>query len=244
MENFNPNRYAVIHEKNPREIVMLRGQGCSWRRCRFCDYHLDSSADKTANFNLNREQLLKVTGIYHKLEVINSGSFVDLDEPTLSLIEKVCEMYRINQVHFECHWKHRDAIADFRKRFRAREIELKIKTGVETFDALFRESYLDKGIDTDNPQEIAEYFDEVCLLFGIPGQTVESMEQDIRIGLSNFERVCVNIMQENLRPIKPDPRVIALFTEKLYPKYIEDSRVDILMENTAFGVGGVVEHAE
>ena len=25
MEDFNPNRYAVINEKNPREIVMLRG---------------------------------------------------------------------------------------------------------------------------------------------------------------------------------------------------------------------------
>lgn len=244
IEGFNPIRYAAIHEKNPREIVMLRGNGCSWRRCRFCDYHLDSSSDKYANFNLNREQLLKVTGIYHKLEVINSGSFVDLDESTLSLIEEVCEKRQISQVHFECHWHHRGAIADFRRRFAASGIELKIKTGVETFDALFRESYLDKGIDTDSPQEIAEYFDEVCLLFGIPGQTAKSMETDMQTGLAHFERVCVNIMQENLRPVKPDPRVIAVFSEKLYPKYIEDSRVDILMENTAFGVGGVVEHAK
>ena len=43
MKDFNPNRYAVIEEKNPREIVMLRGLGCTWRRCRFCDYHLDSA---------------------------------------------------------------------------------------------------------------------------------------------------------------------------------------------------------
>lgn len=59
MEDFNPNRYAVINEKNPREIVMLRGLGCSWRRCRFCDYHLDFSPDSSANFALNREQLEK-----------------------------------------------------------------------------------------------------------------------------------------------------------------------------------------
>lgn len=244
MEDFNPNRYAVIHEKNPREIVMLRGKGCSWRRCRFCDYHLDSSPDETANFKLNQEQLLKVTGIYHKLEVINSGSFVDLDDPTLALIEDVCRKHRIRQVHFECHWRHRDAIAAFRKRFAGRGVELKIKMGGETFDTLFRESYLDKGIDTDSLQEMAAYFDEVCLLFGIPGQTAESMEKDIQTGLAHFERVCVNIMQENLKPVKPDPRVIAIFSEKLYPKYIEDRRVDILMENTAFGVGGVVEHAK
>ena len=79
-------RYAMITEKNPREIVMLRGNGCKWRRCRFCDYHLDYSKDEAANFALNSTQLQKVTGKYHCLEVINSGSFVDLDEQTLSLI--------------------------------------------------------------------------------------------------------------------------------------------------------------
>ena len=244
MEDFNPNRYAVIHEKNPREIVMLRGLGCSWRRCRFCDYHLDFSPDSSANFALNREQLAKVTGIFHKLEVINSGSFVDLDEETLALIEKTCENCHIAQVHFECHWRHREAIAPFRKRFAAHGIDLKIKTGVETFDALFRESYLDKGINARSPEELAEYFDEACLLFGLSGQTAESMDRDIKTGLAHFERICINIMQENGKPIKPDPHVIEIFIKELYPKYIGDSRVDILMENTAFGVGGVVGHAE
>lgn len=89
-ENLEPIRYSMITEKNPREIVMLRGSGCVWKRCRFCDYHLDKSPDKEANFLLNRTQLLQVTGLYHKLEVINSGSFVDLDEDTISLIEEVC----------------------------------------------------------------------------------------------------------------------------------------------------------
>ncbi|NBH14762.1 radical SAM protein [Lachnospiraceae bacterium] len=244
MKEFNPNRYAIISEKNPREIVMLRGKGCRWRRCRFCDYHLDCSTDEKANFALNQEQLQKVTGIYKKLEVINSGSFVDLDESTLERIAQICLEKEIRQVHFECHWQHRGKIRDFRKRFAALDIELKIKTGVETFNKLFRESYLDKGIDAEDPAELAEYFDEVCLLQGIPGQSAQSMEQDIETGLSFFERVCVNIMQENLKPIKPDPAVIAIFTERLYPKYCDNQRVDILMENTAFGVGGVVEHAE
>ena len=78
---------------------------------------------------------------------------------------------------------------------------------------MFRESYLSKGIDTDSPAEIAQYFDEVCLLQGIPGQTVESMRQDIETGLQFFERVCVNIMVENRMPIKPDPQVIALVSK-------------------------------
>ena len=64
------------------------------------------------------------------------------------------------------------------------------------------------------------------------------MRQDIETGLQFFERVCVNIMVENRMPIKPDPRVIALFQKYLYPDYINNPRVDILMENTGFGVGG------
>lgn len=239
---FDPVRYAVVEEKNKREIVMLRGRGCAWRRCRFCDYHLDSSPDENANFALNRETLGQVRGIYGKLEVINSGSFVDLDDGTMALIEETCLKKNICQVHFECHWMHREAIAPLRQRFGQQNIEVKVKIGVETFDALFRESYLMKGIDVDSPEEIASYFDEVCLLQGLPGQTKEGMGRDIETGLHFFERVCVNIMQENCRPIKPDPAVIDIFSRELYPIYIEDDRVDILMENTAFGVGGVVGH--
>ncbi len=67
---------------------------------------------------------------------------------------------------------------------------------------------------------------------------------EVITGLTHFERVCVNIMRENPKPVKPAPNVIAIFLRELYPKYIENSRVDILMENTAFGVGGVVKHAK
>ncbi len=237
------NRYAQIHEKNPREIVMLRGKGCQWRRCRFCDYHLDSSPDQAANDRLNQEQLAKITGRYHKLEVINSGSFVDLSAETLSAIRRTCLEQAITEIHFECHWMHRDAIASLRNWFAQAGLTVKIKIGVETFDAVFRESYLDKGIDA-SPAEIAAYFDEVCLLQGLAGQTVCSMLKDIAIGLAHFERVCVNIMQANAKPIKPDANVIAQFVQHILPIYAPDPRVDILLENTAFGVGGVLTHAQ
>ena len=59
-----PCRYSVIKEKNMREIVMLRGNGCAWKRCRFCDYHLDSSKDEIENYHLNSSVLSKVTGKY------------------------------------------------------------------------------------------------------------------------------------------------------------------------------------
>ena len=47
-------------------------------------------------------------------------------------------------------------------------------------------------------------------------------------------------MVENTTPIKPDARVIDAFVRKLYPKYKNNDRVDILMENTDFGVGGTL----
>lgn len=239
-ENQIMQRYSVIHEKNKREIVLLRGSGCKWRRCRFCDYHLDFSTNEKENFCLNKQQLEQVTGIYHVLEVINSGSFIDLDEKTMQLIESVCKEKQIKELHFECHWNHRKLVEEIRNRFAKIGVKVKVKIGIETFYTLFRESYLMKGIDTDSPSEIATYFDECCLLFGIPGQSKESMQYDIETGLNNFDRICINIMQANAKPIKPDPRVIEIFAKEIMPFYIENSRVDILMENTAFGVGGVL----
>lgn len=232
-------RYSIINEKNKREIVLLRGQGCSWRRCRFCDYHLDFSRDKEENITLNQKELSKITGIHQKLEVINSGSFTELPEETMDLIETICIEKKIKEVHFEAHYNQREFIPALRQRFSKNNISVIIKIGVETFDYLFRESYLVKGIQTDNPSEIATYFDECCLLQGIPGQTKDSMIQDIETGLTYFNRVCINIMQENGMAIKPDPSVIELFVKEIYPLYKENQRVDILLENTAFGVGGV-----
>ncbi len=238
MEQYTePIRYSIIEQKNKREIVMLRGSGCKWKRCSFCDYHLDASKDSASNFALNKDVLSHVTGIYHKLEVVNSGSFVDLDAATLNYIEEICLNRQISVLYFECHWMHRAETKDFRNRFAQKGITVKLKTGVETFDMDLRENHLNKGIGTNNPAEIANYFDEICLLFGISGQTTESMKNDIAIGLAYFERVCVNIMTTNSTSVKPDPIVIGQFKKDLYPEYVNNPRVDILMNNTDFGIG-------
>lgn len=230
-------RYACISEKNSREIVLLRGSGCKWRRCRFCDYHLDFSSDEAENFRLNSRVLQQVTGKYGRLEIINSGSFCDLDRETVKLLAQICRDKGITVLYFESHWLHRQLIAGWRQRFAAEGITVKMKIGVETFDSLFRESYLDKGMGMAEPQEIAAYFDQVCLLQGLPGQTKESMLRDIELGLKYFERVCINIMVANTRPILPDPSVKDIFIKEIYPLYKDDERVDILLNNTDFGVG-------
>ncbi|MDD6446110.1 MAG: radical SAM protein [Lachnospiraceae bacterium] len=230
-------RYSVITDKNPREIVLLRGSGCRYKKCRFCDYHLDFSRNEKENFELNKGILSKVTGIYQSLEVINSGSFPELDIETMKEIENVCVRKGITQLRFEVHWMYHKHVKKWKEHFKEKGITLKIKMGVETFDEAFRKDVFDKGMEHVSPEEIASVADEVCLLFGVTGQTLESMTEDIETGLKLFERICINIMVENSTEIHPDNNVIEMFMKNLYPKYIDNPRVDILLHNTDFGVG-------
>lgn len=234
-------RYSIIHEKNPREILLLRGMGCRWRRCTFCDYHLDSSPCVEENLAINREVMAQVTGVYRHLEVINSGSFPELDETTLKELLALCREKQIHTLHFECHWLYRNEIPALRESFSAVGTTLKIKTGVESFDYHFREEILQKGIAEQDPAKIAEQFDECCLLFGLTGQTADRMRSDIETGLRWFERVCVNIFIENQTRMKPDEAVIREFVTQVMPDYLENERVDILLHNTDFGVGSEEE---
>lgn len=230
-------RYSIITEKNPREIVLLRGQGCRYRRCAFCDYHEDASCDEQANLDINSEALSRVTGQYGRLEVVNSGSFCELDISTMKSIMAVCAAKKISIIHFECHWLYRRHIPALRQAFSEIGVEVKVKIGVETFDAAYREDIMLKGIRESDPAAIAEGFNECCLLFGLPGQTADSMRADIETGLRHFERVCVNIMVENDARLQPDDDVRMIFINDIYPDYKDDIRVDILLNNTDFGIG-------
>lgn len=234
----NPSRYSIIEEKNPREILMLRGKGCAWKHCTFCDYHLDSSPDEEANYLINIEEICKVTGVYQHLEIINSGSFCELDSRTLHAIRDKCKELQIHTIHFETHWMYRRRLKELRDFFAEIGTTVKVKIGVETFDKNFREKVLCKGMPLASPEEIASYCDEACLLFGLTGQTEASMRYDIETGLQHFERICINIMNPNTTSIIPDSQVIQTFIDRIYPDYIHNSRVDILLSNTEFGVGG------
>lgn len=230
-------RYSVIKEKDPREIVLLRGIGCGWRKCRFCDYHLDFCKDPNENFLLNRQVLTHVTGCYGKLEVINSGSFPELDPGSFFTLEQVCKEKQIRQLYFESHWRYREMIPLLKSRLSSLGITVKLKIGVETFNVSYREKILRKGMGECTPKEIASFFQQVCLLQGLAGQSESSMIQDIEIGLQYFERVCVNLMNSNTTAIAPDPTVVKIFINNLLPVYQKNPRVDILLHNTDFGVG-------
>lgn len=70
-------RYSVIRQKYPREMVMLRGTGCSWKECALCDYHLNFSTNTKENFSLNKKVFSKVTECYSVLKVDNCDAFSD-----------------------------------------------------------------------------------------------------------------------------------------------------------------------
>lgn len=232
---FIMERYSKITVKNPREIVLLRGRGCAYEKCSFCDYHLDRSADSEENLKLNSQVLASVTGEFGDLEVINSGSVFELGEQVLELIRTSCRQKRISVIHFESHYMYRSKISKLREFFLG--FNLKMKLGLETFDYDLRENVLHKGIPDVSPEQISSCFDEANLLFGIDGQSVDSMRRDIRLGLDNFERLCVNIMCKNSTSIKPAREVIADFMREIYPEIRENKRIDILLNNTDFGVG-------
>ena len=118
-------RYGLITEKDPREIVLLRGRGCFYKKCAFCDYHLDASPDDEANQRLNKSVLDQVTGQYHNLEVINSGSFHELGQQTLALIKQTAEEKQINILHFEAHYLVRNKIQSLRDFFHPIELKLR-----------------------------------------------------------------------------------------------------------------------
>lgn len=232
---FIMERYAKIAEKRKREIVLLRSKGCVYKKCAFCDYYLDNCESDMENFALNGEVLSRVTGEYGELEVINSGSVFELDKNTLNLIKKICREKNISVIHFEAHRLYAEKIPALRSDFDG--FTLKMKLGLETFDKDFREGVLKKGIPESEPRVICENFDEANFLFGIKGQTAESMERDIRLGLEYFERICVNIMCKNTSGIPPDDGVIKQFVNRIYPIYKDNERIDILLNNTDFGVG-------
>lgn len=227
------NRYSEIKTKFPREIVLLKGSPCKWGRCTFCDYIHDNSEDQEENNKVNMEVLKNVTGKYGVLEVINSGNVFELPEKTILKIKAIIKTYNIRKVFFEAHWIYKDRLQEIRDFF---GVPIVFKTGLETFDEDFREGVLKKGFGYKNIEELRSYFDSVCLMVGIQGQTKEGIRNDIKTALDNFEHFTVNVYVENSTNIKPDIDLIRWFRKEF--SFLEkESSCEVLWNNTDFGVG-------
>ena len=226
------DRYALIHTKIPREFVLLQGTGCRWRKCTFCDYHEDVSEYP---FEVNEPVLRQVTGQYGVLDVINSGSAMELDEETIALIKEVVKEKRIHTLWFEAHYMYRKKLASFAGQFAPAKV--KFRCGVETFDTALREAWK-KGIPSSvSVQEIAQYFQGICLLCCTQGETKEHILKDIELAKAHFEYFSVNVFCNNHTSVKQDKDLAIWFAKEVYPLIKDEPGIEVLMENTDLGVG-------
>ena len=226
-------RYSKITGKNKREIVLLRAFPCAWGKCAFCDYIEDNGRDEALLVKENREVLSRVTGELGVLEVINSGSCFELPKETLREIRETAKKRGIGRLIFESHWIYRQRLQELRDYF---GIPITYKIGVETFDYDFREKILNKHADFKDPQEVAAWFDSICLMVGIKGQTREMIARDIDCLKKYFRHGTVNVFNNNSTPIKRDKELVKWFMQE-YRWLMDDPEVEVLAEITDFVVG-------
>ena len=225
-------RYSLIHTKIPREFILLQGTGCRWKKCTFCDYHEDVSQSP---FEVNEPVLRQVTGQYGMLDIINSGSAMELDADTIELIKEVVREKQIHTLWFEAHYMYRKKLADFARQFAP--VQVKFRCGVETFDVALRDAWK-KGIPSSvTPEDVAKYFQGVCLLCCTQGESKEHIIKDIEIAQTHFEYFSVNVFCNNSTSVKQDKELAQWFAKEVYPRIKDEEGIEVLMENTDLGVG-------
>lgn len=227
------NRYSKVINKNKREIVLLKSFPCKWGICPFCDYIHDNSTNEEEMVSINRNVLKNITGEFKRLEVVNSGNVFELPDETLEEILSIVKEKSIEDIFFEAHWMYKDRLQEIRERF---NINVIFKLGIETFDDTFRNKILKKGIHFESPEEVSKYFNSVCLLIGIKGQTRDMIKNDLEIVQKHFERACINIFTPNTTEFQPDMDLIEWFKEE-YSYLSEVENIELLWQRTDFGVG-------
>ena len=218
-------RYSTIETGLKREFLLLQGTGCRWRKCTFCDYWEDVSEDP---FSVNKDILDKVTGKFSTLDIIN------FDDRTIALIEETVKEKSIKDLWFEAHWIYRKELESFSRNF---SCNVHYRTGVESFNPDLRIRW-NKGIGRNvTPQDIRTYFEGVCLLVGMEGQSEKDIMESVEIAERYFTYYSVNLFCPNTSKEKRNDALAKLFIDKLAPIIAKSEKAEILIENTDLGVG-------
>ena len=228
------NRYSVVRGNLDREFLLLQGKGCKWGKCTFCDYHTDVCANP---YDTNRAVLQQVTGEFGVLDIINSGSAMELDAETIALIKQVVREKGIHTLWFEAHYMYRKRLKDFARQFHPARV--KFRCGVETFAPTLRTNW-HKGIAPHvTPHDIAQHFQGLCLLCctDTPGDTRERLLSDIELAERYFEYYSVNVFCPNNTPIRRNDDMLRWFMTEVYPTLQKSAKAEVLIENTDLGVG-------
>ena len=130
---------------------------------------------------------------------------------------------------------YRNRLQEFAARFP--QCQVKFRCGVESFNPALRSSW-NKGIPPQTmPEDIARYFQGICLLCCTQGQTREDILQDIATARRLFEYFSINIFCNNSTPVKRDEELVRWFSQEIYPTLCQEPNIEILIENTDLGVG-------
>lgn len=114
---------------------------------------------------------------------------------------------------------------------------IKFRCGIETFDPELRKRW-NKGVpESVTAEEVARYFQGVCLLCCTEGETRERIVRDIELARKHFEYFSVNVFCNNTTKIKRDPELVEWFVREVYPTIKDDPRIEVLIDNTDLGVG-------
>lgn len=226
------SRYSVIRTHMKRELLLLQGYGCKWKKCTFCDYYNDTSAD---TFAVNKPIIDQITGEYGVVDVINSGSIFEIAEDTLVYLRQKLYDQNVKVLWCESHWMYHKRLDKVRQFFEG--IEVKFRIGIETFDIDVRAAW-QKGIPAAvGVTQIASYFQGACFLVGIEGQTEEMILRDIEMAKAHFEYFNVNVFVENTTSLKRDEQLIQWFVKEIYPELSTHAHIEVLVDNTDLGVG-------
>lgn len=226
------DRYSLISTKMQREFVLLQGTGCRWYRCTFCNYHEDVGPSP---YEVNKDVLSKVTGKYGVLDVINSGSAMELDADTVELIKEVVREKGIHTLWFEAHFMYRNRLDSFAAQFAP--VAVKFRCGIESFDPQQRKRW-NKGVpEWVTPADVAAHFKGVCLLCCTTDDTSERILADIRTAGKYFEYFSVNVFCDNGTPVKRNDELVEWFRREVYPVIKDEPAIEVLIENTDLGVG-------
>lgn len=229
-------RYSIIKEKNPREIVLLKSFSCDYGKCAFCNYILDNTNDENEMNKVNFEALEKITGEYGVLQAINSGSVFEMNKDTLSKIKEICDNKNIKILYFEAYFSYYERLDEIRNFFNNQEVRFII--GIETFDNDYRTQILNKNfiLNDEILKKLKKEYQTVLLLICTEGQTKEQILYDIKFAKQNFKEVVVSVFVENGTAVKRDESLVSWFLNEIYPDLKNDNQVEILVDNKDFGV--------
>ena len=116
-------------------------------------------------------------------------------------------------------------------------LTIKYRCGIETFNPHLRQQW-HKGVPpVVTPEDVAQYFQGVCLLCCVEGQTRETILEDIELAQRHFEYFSVNLFCNNTTSVRRDEALAEWFIQEVYPTIKDNPKIEILIENSDLGVG-------